>query len=239
MTALISCIVPAFNAGRYLAESLQSVLDQSYRPIEIVLVDDGSTDDTVSLAGQFPGVRVIRQENAGPAAARNRGVAESAGELIAFQDADDLWHPEKLRKQFERFEQRPDLELCTCHIYNFWTPERLEEAGAYNDPRQDQVYQGFVMQTLMCRRSAFDRIGPLRAEYRTGEDSDWFMRARDLGAVMEVVPVVLVRRRLHPENLTRQAGRGLQQRLVDAVHDSIRRRRAKSSVPPGRDRTEP
>jgi hypothetical protein len=65
------------------------------------------------------------------------------------------------------------------------------------------------------------------------------MRARDLGAVMDVVPEVLVRRRLHPENLTRQAGSGLQQRLVDAVHDSIRRRRAKSSVPPGRDRTEP
>jgi glycosyltransferase involved in cell wall biosynthesis len=229
MTALISCIVPAFNAERYLPESLQSVIDQSYRPIEILVVDDGSSDATAVIARQFPGVRVITQQNAGPAAARNTGVTETTGDLIAFQDADDLWHPEKLRKQFERFQQRSNLELCTCQIYNFWTPDRLEEAGDYNDPRQDKVYSGFVMQTLLCRRSAFNRIGPLRTDYRTGEDSDWFMRARDLGAVMETVPEVLVRRRLHPSNLTRQAGSEVRHFLLDAVHESIRRRREGAS----------
>ena len=120
MPALISCIVPAFNAGRYLADLLQSIVDQSYRPIEIVVVDDGSTDDTAAVARRFPEVRVVSQENGGPAAARNRGVSESAGPFIAFQDADDIWDPGKLLRQFVRFEQRPELDLCTCQIENFW-----------------------------------------------------------------------------------------------------------------------
>jgi glycosyltransferase involved in cell wall biosynthesis len=225
MSALVSCIIPAYNAGRYLAESLQSVVDQSYRPIEIVVVDDGSTDDTAALARRFPNIRVISQENGGPAAARNRGVAESTGPFIAFQDADDIWHPEKLSRQFARFQLRPDLELCTCQIENFWTPESVEDAAKYNDPRLGKVYSGFVMQTLLARRSAIERIGPLRVEFRTGEDSDWFMRARDMGAVMEILPETLVRRRLHRDNLTRQSGSDVQQALVQAVHESILRRR--------------
>ena len=224
---LISCVIPAYNAGQYLAEALESVAGQTYRPLEIILVDDGSADNTVSVARQFADVRIILQENSGPAAARNRGVAEAAGLLIAFQDADDIWHPEKLSRQAARFEERPNLDLCTCQIVNFWTPELADQAVNYNDPRLGQVYSGFVMQTLLVRRSSFDRIGPLRTEFRTGEDSDWFMRARDLGAVMEIVPEVLVRRRLHPANLTRQAGSGVRQALVDAVHDSLRRRRPK------------
>src|SRR5207249_11190831 len=88
---------------------------------------------------------------------------------------------------------------------------------------------GFVMQTLLARRSALERVGPLRTEFRTGEDSDWFMRAKDLGAIMEIVPEVLVYRRLHPANLTRQAGQGVRHALVDAVHESLRRRRQKQA----------
>lgn len=225
--SLISCVIPAYNAGRYLAEALHSVLAQTYRPLEIILVDDGSSDDTASVARKYPDIRVISQDNSGPAAARNRGVSEASGVFIAFQDADDLWHPEKLSRQAARFQGRPELELCTCQIENFWTPELPEEALSYGDPRLGKVYTGFVMQTLLVRRPSFERVGPLRAEFRTGEDSDWFMRARDLGVVMEIIPEVLVRRRLHPANLTRQAGRGVRQALVDAVHDSLRRRRLK------------
>jgi hypothetical protein len=106
----------------------------------------------------------------------------------------------------------------------------MDQAEDYHDPRQGKVYSGFVMQTLLARRSAFERVGPLRSEFRTGEDSDWFMRACDMGAVMEIVPEVLVQRRLHPLNLTRQVGGGVRQALVDALHDSIRRRRAKAAL---------
>jgi glycosyltransferase involved in cell wall biosynthesis len=226
---LISVVIPAYNAGRYLTESLQSVIAQTYRPIEIILIDDGSVDNTVSIASQFPGVKIVSQENSGPAAARNRGVSEAKGPLIAFQDADDVWDVKKLGHQAALFEQRPELELCTCQILNFWTPDRADEAAQYNDPRQGQVYSGFVMQTLLARRSALERVGPLRTEFRTGEDSDWFMRAKDLGAIMEIVPEVLVYRRLHPANLTRQAGQGVRHALVDAVHESLRRRRQKQA----------
>src|SRR5262245_20840904 len=98
--SLISCIVPVFNGERYLGEAIESILKQSYRPIEIIIADDGSTDDTVTVAARYgTQIRYLRQSNAGPAAARNLGLSVAAGEFVAFLDADDIWHPEKLARQ--------------------------------------------------------------------------------------------------------------------------------------------
>src|SRR2546426_10667200 len=95
--SLISCIVPVFNGERYLHETLNSILAQTYRPLEIIVADDGSTDGTRTIVASYgQQVRYLWQLNAGPAAARNLGLTAAKGEFIAFLDADDLWHPEKL-----------------------------------------------------------------------------------------------------------------------------------------------
>ena len=132
MPSLISCIVPVYNGERYLKEALDSILTQSYRPLEIIVVDDGSTDGTAEVvAGYGERVRYVWQSNAGPWIARNLGLSATQGEFISFLDADDLWHAEKLARQMARFEARPELDLCVTHLQNFWIPElEGEEANA-------------------------------------------------------------------------------------------------------------
>ena len=96
---MISCIVPVYNGERYLAETLQSILGQRVGPLEVIVVDDGSTDGTAGVARRFgSAIRVLHQTNAGPAAARNLGLSEARGDFVAFLDADDLWKPDKLAR---------------------------------------------------------------------------------------------------------------------------------------------
>lgn len=110
--ALISCIVPVFNGERYVSETLDSILAQTYRPLELIVADDGSTDGTAAVVARYgEPVRYLWQSNQGPAAARNLGVSAAQGEFVAFLDADDLWHPEKLTRQMARFHARPELSL--------------------------------------------------------------------------------------------------------------------------------
>ena len=109
---LISVVIPAYNAAAFLAPTLASVFAQDHRPIEVILVDDGSTDDTLAIASSWtPALRVCRQDNAGPSAARNRGIAMAEGEYLAFIDADDTWLPGRLQRHLTIMIQRPDLDM--------------------------------------------------------------------------------------------------------------------------------
>lgn len=201
----ITCIVPVYNGARFLEEALASVLDQGVDGLEVVVVDDGSTDATPQvLEGFGDRIRVVRQDNAGVAAARNRGLDEARGDLVAFQDCDDLWMPGRLALQLEAFRQRPDLDLCLGLIQNFWMPEVAAEAQGYGGSRFARPLPGFSLTCLLARRTAFDTVGRFETSLRVGEDNDWFLRARDAGLTEHVVPEVLVHRRLHRDNLTRK-----------------------------------
>src|SRR5712692_6205416 len=201
---MISCIVPVFNGERYLAEALESILKQSYRPLEIIVVDDGSTDGTANVVARYGAkVRCLRQPNSGPAIARNLGLSAATGEFVAFLDADDLWHPEKLERQMARFQARPELDACVAHVQNFWIPELREEAERFRDHRISQPLPGYVTGTLLARRSIFKAIGPFNVALGHGDSADFFLRAAEHGAVMEMLPDVLSYRRLHRTNRSR------------------------------------
>jgi glycosyltransferase involved in cell wall biosynthesis len=121
---VVSCIVPVYNGERYLAEALESILGQTYRSLEVIVVDDGSTDGTAAVLATYrQRITCLHQTNAGHAAARNRGLAVARGEFVAFLDADDLWHPEKLARQMARFQARPELDASVTHVQNFWMAE--------------------------------------------------------------------------------------------------------------------
>jgi len=226
---LISCIVPVYNCELYLREAIDSILAQTYRPLEIVVVDDGSTDGTADVVASY-GARLLylRQGNAGPAAARNRGLKLAEGEFVAFLDADDVWHPDKLMRQMACFTTHPKLELCLTYVENVWIRELKAERERLQNHKFARPLPGYLIQTLLARRTLFDTLGFFDPALQPSEDTDWFLRAFEKQVVTQVVPDVLVSRRLHGRNISLLSS---YQRLVGAVKRSLDRRRNHDGTP--------
>jgi glycosyltransferase involved in cell wall biosynthesis len=225
-SSLISCIVPVFNGEGYIREALESILAQTHRPLEIIVADDGSTDRTASIVAGFgERVRYVKQSNKGPATARNLGLSMATGDLVAFLDADDLWHPEKLERQLARFHARPELDYCVTHAQNFWIPELEVEAEKYHNHRISKPMPGYVTQTLMARRVLFEAIGLFDSALSHSDSTDWFLRAAEHGAVMELLPEVLTYRRLHSNNRSRIRAAKSRDEFLELLRLSLGRRR--------------
>jgi glycosyltransferase involved in cell wall biosynthesis len=223
---LISCIVPVFNGERYLRQALDSIFAQTYRPLEVVVVDDGSTDATAVVVASFGDrLRYLRQDNQGPPVARNLGIRAAKGEYVAFLDADDLWHPEKLQRQIKRFEARPELGYCVTYCQNFWIPDLQAEAEKYREHRVAQPLPGYVTQTLFARAAVFDSVGLFNVALAHGDSTEWFLRAAQKGTVMELLPDVLSYRRLHSENRSRLLASNSREEFLHIVKTSLDSRR--------------
>ncbi len=200
-TPRISCIVPVYNGEKYLAEALASIFRQSLAAFEVIVVDDGSTDSTPAVASRDTRVKYLRQANAGPSAARNHGIRASCGELLAFLDADDLWHPGKLERQAASFAARPELDISLTHARNFWAPEVRDEEARFGGARVGVL----PAQSMMARRSVFDRVGLFDASMMHREVPGWLVHAKHQGAVTETLAEVLCDRRIHEANRSRGA----------------------------------
>jgi glycosyltransferase involved in cell wall biosynthesis len=226
-SSLISCIVPVYNGERYLGEAIESILKQSYRPIEIIIADDGSTDGTAMVAERYSKqIRYLRQANAGTAAARNLGLSVAAGEFVAFLDADDIWHPEKLARQMACFEARPELAYCVSHVQNFWIPELIEEEKRFRNHRMSKALPGYCTGTLLARRDCFNTMGHFDAAIQHADDTEWFLRANERGAAMQLLPDVLLYRRLHYTNLSRARASDSRDQYLRVVKTALDRRRS-------------
>lgn len=187
MSKSVSVIIPTYNYGRFIEDALRSVLDQSLPPAEIIVVDDGSTDDTSEVVRQFgEKIQYVRQENAGVCAARNRGVAESSGELIAFLDADDIWEPTKLEKQAAKFCDDPVIGLVHCgmRVFDGATGETLHlllEGGEDGVAENLLLWEGSSVNVsgsvIMVNRTAFEEIGGFDTRIKCGEDWDFCYRS--------------------------------------------------------------
>ena len=203
--SLISCIIPVYNGERYLQEALDSILAQTYRPLKVIVADDGSTDGTAEVAVAY-GERLtyLWQSNQGYAAAKNLGLRAAEGDFIAFLDADDLWHPEKLAKQMARLRERPEIDLCFTRYKNFWMPELAEEERRYQGHAHSQPQSSWSISTLLVRRAAFERFGVFHDGTRGLENMTWFLRSAGRGAVIEVLTDILMYRRFNTESFTRR-----------------------------------
>jgi len=223
--ASVSCVIPVFNGERFLAEAIESVLAQRRAAIEIIIVDDGSTDRTKKAAERFEKcVTYIHQDNAGPASARNRGVQRACGEFVAFLDSDDLWHPEKTATQMERFDARADLAICTAHMQNFWSAEVEHEVSTLADGRLTEI-QPNLGSSFMARRSLFLTIGLLDTAFKHRDIQEFILRAVDAGLATESLPDVLVKRRIHDANISRHRSDAGDLELVAIARARIARRR--------------
>jgi glycosyltransferase involved in cell wall biosynthesis len=223
MDALVSVVIPAHNS-RYIAPTLDSILVQRHRPLEILVVDDGSTDSTAQVVrGYAPEVRLIEQQQRGHPAARNTGIRAARGELLGFLDHDDLWSPDKLERQIASFERNPALDLVFGHIQNFFTPEMTaEERARLRVPLQP--LPGLLQGAMLARRRSFDRVGLFSEERGTGDFLDWYGRALLAGLNIEMLPDVVVYRRIHANNYQR-THRHERRDYLRAVKDLLDRRR--------------
>ena len=230
MVPLISCIVPVFNGERYLNEALQSIFAQSHPPTEVIVVDDGSTDRTAEVVACYKDcVRYLRQNNHGPAATRNLGLSAVRGDFVAFLDQDDLWHPQKLEKQLALFSARPELDICIAHVQLFWVEEMRQEASRLQSHERGRVVPGYTTGSLLTRRSIFDRLGLFDPSLWFGDATEWFLRASELGKVIELMPDALLYHRMHPTNLTRRRAEASKDEFLHIIKGMLDRRRCKAA----------
>ncbi len=214
-------IIPVYNYERYLAEAIESVAAQTYPHIEIIVVDDGSTDGSAAVAEHYAeSVRYFYQLNAGVAAALNRGVEMSHGSFLSFLDADDVWTPEKLERQMGAVnDPEIDIDMVFGHVEQFYSPELNRPSGSIG------VMPGYSKGTLLVRRQSFARTGMFTKQFELGDFIEWYLRATEIGLKSIMLPQVVMRRRIHARNM------GIRQRdhradYLRILKASLDRRRA-------------
>lgn len=197
--SLVSVVIPVHDAAPYIAEAIESVLAQTHSELELIVVDDGSEDDSAEIARGFePAARVVEMEWGGEARARNRGVELSTGAYLGFLDADDRWLPDKLQLQLAALAD-PEVEIAFGHMRQFRSPELGPEVGAFAG--EGETLPCVMSGGMLVSRADFDRVGPF-ADFRIASTMDWLMRARDLGLRERMLPEVVLHRRLHPRGHT-------------------------------------
>ncbi len=197
---MISIIITTYNRAHYLGEALESAMQQTYPDTEIIVIDDGSTDNTSQLISTLPKkVRYYYQENSGASAAKNIGLSYADGEYIAFLDSDDRWSHDKLDKQHKILKGDPNIDLVFCHSKQFISPElNADEARGLYCP--DESMPAPVSTALLCKRNTFTKIGDFKADLKVGIEMDWHLRARSMNMNIKILPDVLFERRVHPGN---------------------------------------
>lgn len=220
----VSVIVAVRNGERYLRSAIESVLKQDYEPVEILLIDGHSTDGTAAIAQAVPGLRYIRQVNQGIADAYNLGIAAAKGTFIAFLSHDDLWTSDKLRSQVEYMTSFPYLQYTVARAKFFLEPGTTSPPG-FRQSLYAGDHEAHIPETLVAKRSIFDAVGLFDTQLRTGEDVDWFARAKDKQVPHAVIAKVLLYKRIHNFN-TSLNNLSNSQLLLRVMRRSIERKRA-------------
>lgn len=222
----VSVIIPVFNCEKYLAEAVESALAQTYRPLEVILVDDGSTDGSADIARHFAtSVQYDFGNHEGPGATRNRGVNLARGSFLAFLDGDDLWVENKLACQMTVFNKNPELDMTFGYVRQFHSPE-LDESRKATIDGDGEIMTGPHAGTMLIKRESFFRAGHFDTNWRVGEFIDWYIKAIEAGLRSFTLPEVVMKRRLHGDNMVIRE-RKSQTDYVRILKASLDRRRKK------------
>jgi glycosyltransferase involved in cell wall biosynthesis len=215
---LVSVIIPVFNSEGFLRQAIDSVLAQRYEPLQIIAVNDGSTDASLSILKSYGDqIAILQQPNAGSAVARNKGIKESEGEFIAFLDADDVWHPDKTSIQIAHLKEHLDIGLVyaslfkTAHFQNSEIDRFLMtpvEGMVEIDPRSSGWrYTNLLRKSgphtssVILRRSVIDHVGEFDSRLRRGQDYDYWIRASRETKFHKLQPKLSVYR-IHKKGIT-------------------------------------
>jgi glycosyltransferase involved in cell wall biosynthesis len=226
----VGVVIAAWNAERWLAQALDSVLAQEHMPVDVLVIDDGSSDATGELARRYPPpVRVIGQANAGIGAARNRGVEQVSGDAVAFLDADDLMTPASIACRVRVLSSRPEIDLV------FGTVRRFSLLVDGVPVAQNEPQPAHLPGAMLVRRTALAAVGPFPVQAHVAEGLDWLLRARELALGEVTVPEQVVWRRVHGENNSLRHREQIGE-FAHALKASLDRRRAAAQDAAGGER---
>ena len=198
----VSVVIPVYNGEKFLDSAIHHVKNQNYHPIEIIVIDDGSTDKTAEIAAKFKdSIRYVYQENSGPAAARNHGIKIAKGYAIAFLDVDDLWSEDKLKLQANYLAANPAIEIVQGLIQQVKLSQQITDGEATGEAAY-KPYNYINLGSALYRKSVFDRVGLFDETLKFAEDVDWFIRAWENQIEKVVLERVTLFYRLHRKNMT-------------------------------------
>ncbi|BAQ61472.1 glycosyltransferase [Geminocystis sp. NIES-3708] len=197
----ISVIIPAFNAEKYLKDAIESVIKQNYQPLEIILIDDGSTDNTAKIAKSFQDIQYIYQENSGPVIARNNGIKIAKGEYIAFLDADDLWTDDHLELLVNCFKKDPYVEVAIGYVQCLLLKEKNEEKEYFEEFSNSTI--NVNLGAGLYKKSVFEKLGNFDPNLSSSEDVDWFLRIKEANINQIIVSESVLCYRIHDSNVSR------------------------------------
>lgn len=224
-TPLVTVIVASHNGERFLREALESLFAQDFESFEVVFVDDGSTDRTGEIATSFP-LRYVHQQNMGLPAARNAGLAKAEGELIAFLDDDDVLPPTKLGIQSRYLLDHPGTG-CVLGRQKWIVEDGVEPPQLKRDPIYGEP-GGIQLVTAMIRRDVLEQVGGFDPSYRYAEDRDLFIRLREHGVEIAVLPELVLHKRLHGANMTMSPP--TTHPMLRSLHEKLERARQAESL---------
>lgn len=199
--ASVSIIIPYYNQSFYLLEAIDSVLNQSLKDFEIIVIDDGSTDDPAGLYEKLENntnIFLYKQNNQGAAAARNLGVNKATKEYLAFLDADDLWFADKIKTQLKALNQT-QADMIFTRIEQFISPDLMTESLA-KLAIKNKVIEGLCPSTMLIKNDIFHKIGYFNPKLHLGEFIAWYLKSKILHLKPYVMPQTLARRRIHKNN---------------------------------------
>jgi glycosyltransferase involved in cell wall biosynthesis len=220
---LVSVVMPVYNGERFLDQALDSLAAQDYPELEVIVVDDGSTDSTAAVAARYE-VRYVQQEHAGVSVARNRGIEEARGDLIGFLDSDDVWTTDAVSKQASYLCDHPGVAFVVPKMLFFVEPGCTPPYWIKPEWQTEPT----VSYLPMARREVFEQVGGFDPSYQIGEDLDWLARARDLDVELAILPDVVRRYRIHGENsIYAMTGK----HIFRVVRARMARQRAANEIP--------
>ena len=219
----VSVIIPAYNCERFIAEAVESVRRQDHRPIEIIVVDDGSTDGTSAHVKNLgKDIRYVHQSNRGPAAARNRGIEMAKGEVFAFLDADDYWPENKLEIQLAHLRKYPRIEVVLGRIQFTGSLTEADMKIRFDGP--DNTMVNINLGSGIFKRAVFEKVGIFDESLRHFEDHDWFLRAREKDVSMVILENITLYYRRHENSMSSRKSED-DPTMIQILKKSLDRRR--------------
>ena len=227
MTNRLSVILPTYNGAEFLSESLNSIINQSSTPYEVIVIDDGSSDDCKSIVDKFPTFRYFRIENSGVAAARNLGIEKSSGDWIAFIDQDDIWTTDSLSNRLQFLEEHQDADIIIGRQKWFLHNLTLPPSWVKQEQMSNDL-DGYLLGCALLRKSLFTRFGLFDVSFRFSSDFDWFFNLKDNGVTFYSIEQIILYKRIHEKNESRHTDLSLKE-LSKALFNSVKRKRAKAT----------